>query len=274
MKHFVRLAFLTLLVFAAMSSYFLGPRRGDWWEEASRYRPAGTDGPRRLGIFFSEKKRSRKSATAPSSAAPVPSTQADPSFPRGTSGFGLPRAEAFFDETGSAPGRGGPAGLEGKREPQVGGSRPRIYIVKKGDTLTEISARMLGSIRFLPYLLKANPSLKDRNQLRVGQRLILPTDFSDSQEQAGKSGSGGAVSSRKKGKTEKNGREKKQESIRQGYREIVVKKGDTWYGFAKRFLGAGSKWPRLVELNRTRVKDPKKLAPGMRILVPLKRKGG
>ncbi len=51
-------------------------------------------------------------------------------------------------------------------------------------------------------------------------------------------------------------------------REYVVKKGDTLSGIAQKELGAPHRWQNLYQLNKDRIKDPNKLRPGQKILIP------
>lgn len=47
-----------------------------------------------------------------------------------------------------------------------------------------------------------------------------------------------------------------------------IQRGDTLSGIAKRFYGDASKWPRLFEANREIIKDPDKIYPGQKIVIP------
>jgi nucleoid-associated protein YgaU len=127
----------------------------------------------------------------------------------------------------------------------------RTYVVKKGDTLSEIAARVLGSVRFVEDLLKANPGLRDRNHLRVGQVLILPAEVSR--------GTGSAA--------DRQVREQPRPVVKT--RRVGVKRGDTLYGFAEQYLGDGTKWPQLLALNRDRIGPDAKLVPGTTLLIPV-----
>lgn len=54
-------------------------------------------------------------------------------------------------------------------------SSTRTYTIKKGDTLSEIVQREVGSIRHLPRVRELNPWLaKQNDNIRVGQKLTLP----------------------------------------------------------------------------------------------------
>ncbi|HHI68358.1 MAG TPA: LysM domain-containing protein [Planctomycetes bacterium] len=49
-----------------------------------------------------------------------------------------------------------------------------FYTVRKGDILGRIAQRHYGTVRAVPLILEANPSLGDGSRLRVGQRILLP----------------------------------------------------------------------------------------------------
>jgi len=49
----------------------------------------------------------------------------------------------------------------------------------------------------------------------------------------------------------------------------VIKKGDTLWAIANKFLGNGSKYPEIFEANREVIKDPDLIYPGQKIRIPL-----
>ena len=52
-------------------------------------------------------------------------------------------------------------------------------------------------------------------------------------------------------------------------RAYQVKNGEGWYDLASKFLGDGTRWPELFELNRERVsRDPNRLRAGTIIEIP------
>lgn len=64
--------------------------------------------------------------------------------------------------------------------------------------------------------------------------------------------------------------EKKIESeVRVQTREYVIQKGDTLSKIAKEQLGKAHRWKYLYELNRDVIKDPNKLKPGKKIVIPV-----
>ncbi len=59
--------------------------------------------------------------------------------------------------------------------PASGSAETRSYTVRKGDTLSEIVMREVGSVRYLDRVRALNPWLKDqKDNIRVGQSLMLP----------------------------------------------------------------------------------------------------
>jgi LysM repeat protein len=55
-------------------------------------------------------------------------------------------------------------------------SEPVVYTIKRGDTLSEISQKFQVSI---DVIIGANPEVTDPNNLRIGQRLIIPSVIPD-----------------------------------------------------------------------------------------------
>ncbi|MCA9293310.1 MAG: LysM peptidoglycan-binding domain-containing protein [Phycisphaerales bacterium] len=61
-------------------------------------------------------------------------------------------------------------------EPKVDSPRPsatRVYVIAKGDTLSEVVQRELGTIKRLSEVLKLNPKL-DPDSVRIGDKITLP----------------------------------------------------------------------------------------------------
>lgn len=48
----------------------------------------------------------------------------------------------------------------------------------------------------------------------------------------------------------------------------VVQPNETLYGLAERYYGNGDHWRKIFFANRNRVKDPKALPVGMRLIIP------
>lgn len=63
----------------------------------------------------------------------------------------------------------------GKPAGATGGKRPRLYVVRKGDSLERIARRVYGTRRAVGTILQANRDrLKDANHLRAGMKIVLP----------------------------------------------------------------------------------------------------
>lgn len=64
--------------------------------------------------------------------------------------------------------------------------------------------------------------------------------------------------------------EKKVESeVKVSTKEYTVQKGDTLEKIAQKELGSSHRWKYLYELNKDRLKDPNKLKPGKKIIIPI-----
>jgi outer membrane protein OmpA-like peptidoglycan-associated protein len=64
--------------------------------------------------------------------------------------------------------------------------------------------------------------------------------------------------------------EKKMESeVKVSTKEYTIQKGDTLSKIAKEQLGAAHRWKYLYELNKDRIKDPNKLRPGKKLIIPI-----
>lgn len=52
-------------------------------------------------------------------------------------------------------------------------------------------------------------------------------------------------------------------------KEYTIKKDDSLWKIAKEQLGSGHRWKYLYELNKDKIKDPNKLKPGQKIIIPI-----
>jgi LysM repeat protein len=50
--------------------------------------------------------------------------------------------------------------------------------------------------------------------------------------------------------------------------DYIVQPGDTLERIAASWLGDAAQWPRLVEANRSRIKDPNLIKPGLKLIIP------
>jgi hypothetical protein len=55
--------------------------------------------------------------------------------------------------------------------------------------------------------------------------------------------------------------------------DYVVQPGDTLERIAEKWLGGASEWPHLYQANRSRIKDPNRIQPGLKLVIPPRRDG-
>jgi nucleoid-associated protein YgaU len=129
---------------------------------------------------------------------------------------------------------------------------PGVYVVKGGDTLSEISLSQLGTSKLWKEIVAANPGL-DPGKLRVGARLRMP------------SGSAPVATNTKA--TAKSSRPSSAAPVSAGAGETVrVRSGDSLWKIAARALGNGERWKEIAALN-PRI-NPDRLAVGQEIVLP------
>ncbi|MET0703926.1 MAG: LysM peptidoglycan-binding domain-containing protein [Mycobacterium sp.] len=116
-----------------------------------------------------------------------------------------------------------------------GGTPVETYVVRSGDTLSQIARRKLDDAARWPELFAANRTIvRNPNQIFPGMRLVLPSGPpADPQP-----------------------------------RFIVVKPGDTLSGIAKQHLGFGDRWPEIFKLNGGVLTNPNVIIPGQVLLLP------
>ncbi|MDD5496164.1 MAG: OmpA family protein [Candidatus Omnitrophica bacterium] len=64
-------------------------------------------------------------------------------------------------------------------------------------------------------------------------------------------------------------KEKVESKVKVSTRDYVIKEGDSLWKIAEKELGNGHRWKYLYEMNKDRIKDPKKLKAGVRIIIPV-----
>jgi len=52
-------------------------------------------------------------------------------------------------------------------------------------------------------------------------------------------------------------------------KEYTIQKGDSLWKIAQKELGSGHRWKYLYELNKDKIRDPNKLKPGLKIIIPI-----
>jgi LysM repeat protein len=122
---------------------------------------------------------------------------------------------------------------------------PRLaehYVVQKGDTVSIISERELGSIHFQSALMEANPELQP-HRLYPGIELMFPSR--DKLEDIAERVNSKRVSSGD---------------------AYLIQKGDSLYSIARQQLGSPNRVKEIIELNPEI--DPMKLPVGSRLKLP------
>lgn len=144
----------------------------------------------------------------------------------------------------------GVAGLEGP----AGGQPAGRHVVVKGDTLSEIAQRRLGSgsPAAVRRLMEANPFLKSPDVIALGSVLIIPPleDWALAKGPAN---------------TEKPPATMLVHS---------VQPNDSLVRLAEHFLGSKRAWREIYELNKSSIKNPNLLLVGQKLKIPVRGTGG
>lgn len=157
-----------------------------------------------------------------------------------------PAGQAYLPEPEPAPSQ--------RPVAEVPPSGARDYVVKSGDTLSEIAQRELGSSRRWQEIVALNPGL-DPARLRSGKTIRLPGD-------ARVAGGGSAPKSAPAPKAEG----PKKETVAASGRTHKVGKGENLWKIAERTLGDGKRWKEIAALNPS--VNPDKLVLGQVLKLP------
>ncbi|MCK9595269.1 MAG: OmpA family protein [Candidatus Omnitrophica bacterium] len=113
---------------------------------------------------------------------------------------------------------------------------------------------------------------KDRNaQFMIAEveEVMLPTPESAIQGQEPASNIPEDATQVEEGKYIQETEETIEGEIKVNTEEYTVKKGDSLWIIAEKKLGGGHRWKYLYELNKDRIKNPKKLRVGQKIVIPV-----
>jgi nucleoid-associated protein YgaU len=155
-----------------------------------------------------------------------------------------------------------------------------VYIVLPGDTLTSIAKRVCGHCgpSAIDAICMANAgTIKDRNSLVVGQKLIVPratgriVTASGSAETAPNAGLSDGPRSKSKPDAKAqtaSARRRHDEAAPAAARVYQVKPKDTLSRIAKEQLGDARRYREIVELNRGVLGKGDRLLPGMKLKLP------
>ena len=133
------------------------------------------------------------------------------------------------------------------------GTRP--YTVKKGDTLSLIASREVGSVRHLEAIRTLNPALKeDGDRIFVGQRLTLPVIESQRASAGSRTRTPASVTARTTSPART--------------QTYTVKKGDTLSQIAQREVGSVEFLTEIRSLNSALRDGKDRIMVGQRLVLP------
>lgn len=128
------------------------------------------------------------------------------------------------------------------------------HTVKKGETLSFIARKYLGSPGKWRMIMEANPKIRDPRKIRIGTMLVIPTDSAT--RQASRS----AQQLQAARLSPVNSRDIE--------RIYVIAKGDNLDRISRRFYGTSQNWKKIANANSTILRNPNVIQPGMRIVIP------
>ncbi len=126
----------------------------------------------------------------------------------------------------------------------------KVHIVKKGETLSEVAERYLGSRGQWQELARIN-NITNPNRLTVGTRLVIATAPNTTKPRS--------ISESKVPVAPKVA----------AARTATVGEGDTLSDIAKRELGNANRWHDLWSANKAILPDPDRVTPGMILQLPV-----
>lgn len=133
--------------------------------------------------------------------------------------------------------------------------KTRRYIVKKGDTLSLIASREVGSVRHLEAIRTLNPALReDGDRIFVGQRLILPVIESQRASAGSRARTPAPVTARTTAPART--------------QTYTVKKGDTLSQIAEREVGSIEFLTEIRSLNSALRDGKDRIMVGQRLVLP------
>lgn len=142
-----------------------------------------------------------------------------------------------------------PPASEPSREPAT--AAEKVYVVQRGDTLSDIAREQMGSASKVPDLVAANQDkLKGTDTIQPGMRLRIP----------GAKGTATAPITARKSESAP--------ATEGAARTYTVQKGDSLSSIASRMLGATNRWREIVRANESVLHGGTDLQPGMVLTIP------
>jgi len=169
--------------------------------------------------------------------------------------------EASILITGNCDRRGSEAYNEklGRRR----GDAVKRYMLENGIDESRIKIVSRGKLDAVAYVTDLEGMQKDRNaQFMIAEveEVMLPYSGAPQEAEARPLEEGKYIIEKK---------EVVEAEVKVSTREYTIRKGDTLSKIAKEQLGAAHRWKYLYELNKDVIKDPNKLRPGKKIVIPV-----
>ena len=135
----------------------------------------------------------------------------------------------------------------------------KFYVVEEGDSLSVIAKKVYGQVEGnrrvnVAGIFEANRNLKSRDRIYVGQKLVIPMLEGIGFEKV-------KVAAMKKNIV-------KVRSRKSSGKVYVVRDGDSLWDIAGEYLGNGSRYSEIVELNTNILSDEDSLVIDMRLKMP------
>lgn len=136
-------------------------------------------------------------------------------------------------------------------------SKFQVHKVRSNDDLHKIAKKYYGDVSKWLLIFNANQDkIQDRNSLRIGTELIIPEEQPSSQ----------------KAKTETTtpalSQVTKVEDAAQTGKKHIVQQGDSLYKLAQKYYNDGSKWNKILEVNKIILKNRNTLKVRQELVIP------
>jgi nucleoid-associated protein YgaU len=176
---------------------------------------------------------------------------------------------AWHDERSS-----GAPPTEPEAAPSGPGAPMTSHVIQTGDTFSALATRYLGNAKYAKLIMEANPKC-DPRRLQVGATVTIPAAPESAKpaspppaERRPVTPAAPPVVARAPERSTPT--RSAPETVIPADRVYTVQTGEGWYLLAKRFLGEGSRWPELYELNKERASfNPRLLRAGTVIELPV-----
>lgn len=140
----------------------------------------------------------------------------------------------------------------------------RQYVIKRNDTLKKIAQEQLGGSHRWRYLYEFNKGrIKNPDALEAGTSIMIPIEQEEQKKILVYEDKPEAIRSKTP---------PPEELAVFNTRSYTVRKNDSLWNIAQQQLGNGNRWKEIYELNKNKIKNPDKLVPGIKIIIPAEQK--